>query len=124
MGAATGLHGGNLLGIFDVGNVEDAYAAETIFLRDGDATFLFFTGRRRRLLGKTLRPAIDAAIGHFHGHEEQIFVDGDVALSTGADQRGEQTGAGRVGNVKNIHAVKISLEEVVALKGKVGVGEG
>ena len=37
--------------------------------------------------GDALRAAIDAPVHGFGRHEEQVAVDGDVALSAGADQR-------------------------------------
>ena len=42
MGSAAGLYGCDLLGVLDVGNVENSYAAETVFLRDRDAALFFF----------------------------------------------------------------------------------
>src|SRR5260221_5131726 len=49
--ATASLHGRNLLGVLDIGNIEDADAAETIFLRSGQAAFFFvawFLWRLRR----------------------------------------------------------------------------
>ena len=86
--------------------------------------FFFFFGSWRRLRRETLRAAIQPSVGHFHGHEHQVFVDRHIALPAGADHRGHQRGVCRIADVKNIHAVEISLEQVVALEGEVGVGEG
>ena len=71
-----------------------------------------------------MRAAIEAAVGHFHGHEQEVFVHRDIALAAGADHRGQQRGLGGIGDVINIYAVKISLEEMVALEREVRVREG
>ncbi|MGC2646311.1 MAG: hypothetical protein WA261_08535, partial [Candidatus Sulfotelmatobacter sp.] len=42
MRSAAGLHGCHLPWIFDVGNVEDSYAAEAVFLRYWYVVFFFF----------------------------------------------------------------------------------
>ena len=42
VGSAACLHGCNLLWILDVGNVEDSYAAEAVFLRDRNVVLFFF----------------------------------------------------------------------------------
>src|SRR5579859_6143215 len=43
VGSTTGLHGGDLLGILDVRNVENSDAAEAVFLRDWEGMlFLLF----------------------------------------------------------------------------------
>ena len=53
-----------------------------------------------------------------------MAVDGDIALTAGADQRGEEFGLGRVRDVVEIDAVEVALKERGALEGEVGVGEG
>src|ERR1700735_5463356 len=78
---------------------------------------------RRRLGRKSLRAAIQTAIRHLYRHEEQIFVYRNIALPARAHQRSQQRSLRRIGDVINIHAVKVSLEKVVALKGQVRVGE-
>ena len=131
MRTAAGLHGGDLLGVADVGNVKDTHASETLFLRRRNVFLFFFwlvlvcllVCGWRSLGRESLNAAIEPAIRHLDGHEHQIFVDRDVALPTGADHRGQQLGVRRVRDVKNIHAIKISLEEMAALEGKVGVRE-
>ncbi len=68
-----------------------------------------------------LRAAIDAAVHGFGRHEEQVAVDRDVALSTGADERSAELDLGRVIDVVEVDAVIVSDEEMIADKGKVGV---
>src|SRR5579883_3231472 len=79
---------------------------------------------RRRLRGKTFRATIEAGIGHFDRHEHQVFVDRNVALPAGTDHRRKQGGFRRITDIENIYTVKIALEKVVSLEGKIGVGEG
>ena len=136
VGTAAGLHCGDLFGVFDVGDIEDANAAETVFLSRGVAglslSFIFvlifvlvFIGVGFRRIGrKALYAAIEASVGHLDRHEHQILVYGNIALAAGADDRGQQRGIGGIGNVIDVDAVEISLEKVVALKCEVGVGEG
>src|SRR5579859_7570095 len=75
---AAGLHGGHLLRIANVGNVEDADAAEALFLGSRNLrplvfilalvlVFVFFIGRRSRLRRKTLHAAVDASVRHLDG---------------------------------------------------------
>ena len=119
MRTAAGLDSGDLLGILDVRDIEDAHAAETIFLSCGRVAFFFVAWGRWRFRWKSLRAAIEAAVGHFHGHEQKVFVHRDIALAAGADHRGQQRCLGGIGDVINIHAVKISLEQVIALERQV-----
>ena len=123
MRAAAGLHGRHLLRIPDVGNVKDSHTAKTFGLRGGQAMLFFLNllGRWRRLRRKSLRAAIQPSIRHFHGHEHQVFVDGDIALAAGADHRSHQRSFGRIADVENIHAIEIAHEQMIAFKGHVGV---
>src|SRR4029079_9397305 len=104
----------------DVRNVEYPHAAETIFLHIGRLR-LPLGGRRYG--SETLRTAIEPAVRHLDRHEEQVPVNGDVALPARTHQRGQQTGLRRVRNVVDVDAVKISLEHAIALEREVGVGE-
>jgi hypothetical protein len=86
-------------------------------------SFLFFLllwcrGRPQR---KALRAAIQASIRLFHGHEEQILIYGHITLPARAHQRSQELGIRRMGNVIDIHAIKISLKQVVALERKIRV---
>src|SRR5271163_4695242 len=124
MRSAAGLHCCYLLWILHVGDVEDSYAAETVLLGCRQALLSFFSWGRWRLGRKSLSAAIEASIGHFHGHEEKILVHRDIALSAGADQRSQQRSLGRIGDVISSDSVKITLEQMVALEGHVGIAEG
>src|ERR1700690_3306597 len=87
------------------------------------ATFFFVSWSRRWIRRKPLGTAIQTSIGHFNGHEEEVLVNRDITLAAGADQRGEESGVGGIGDVVDIDAVEISLEEVIALESKIGIGE-
>src|SRR5215208_2698645 len=81
--ATASLYDSYLLRIFDISNIEDSHAAETISLRR--RRLLLFSGWRRwlwRWRRKSLCPAIHPAVCHFHRHEEQVFVNRQVALAT------------------------------------------
>ena len=73
--AAAGLHGRDLLRLPDVGDVEDAHAAEAL-RADG------------RL--DALRAAVEAAARLLDRHEQQVAVDRHVTLAARADDRREQ----------------------------------
>ncbi len=125
MGAAAGLDHGDLLGVLDVGDVEDADATGAI--RTGD-----LRGRRTRGPGRGRSGGtggsgewLDAAVGAaaaFDGHEEQVAVDGDVTLTAGADQRGDERELGWVGGVVEVDAPEVSDEEMVSAERHIGVG--
>ena len=123
MRTAAGLHRGDLLGVLDVGDVENSHAAETVLLRDWHPALLFVAWGRRRLGRKTLIAAIEASIRHFYRHEQQIFVNRNIALAAWANQRGQQCGLRRIGNVIDADPVKISLKKMIALECEVGVRE-
>src|SRR6185312_14544612 len=86
--------------------------------------FLLMALLRRRWRREPLNAAVETAVSHFYGHEKQIAVHRDVALSTGANERGEQRGLRGVGDVKDVDPIEIALEEMGALEREVGVGEG
>lgn len=77
--------------------------------------------RRRRIRRKALRAAIQPPIRHLHRHEQQVSVDRHIALSPRADQRRQQLGLRRIGNVIDANAVEIPLEKVVSLKCKIRI---
>src|SRR5579859_3989876 len=79
---------------------------------------------RRGVRWESLGAAIQASVRHLDGHEEQILVHRNIALSARADHGREQFRLRRLGDIENIDAVEIPLEKVVPLKGKVGVGKG
>ncbi len=71
MRSAARLRRRDLLGILDVGNVENSHAAETLFLRCWNAAFFLFflPGWWRRLRRKPFHTAIQTSIRHLHRHE-------------------------------------------------------
>ena len=111
MRTAAGLHSGDLLGAADIGDVEDAHAAETIFLY------------RAGIRSESLLAAVDTAVRHFDRHKHQILINRNIALAAGADHRRQQLCLCRVRDVVNVYAVKITHEKVITLKGKVRIRE-
>ena len=77
----------------------------------------------RRLGRKTLRTAIQSAVRHLHRHEEQVLVNGHVALPARTHHRSQQSGLRRIGDVVDVDAVKVSLKQVIALERQVRVGK-
>src|SRR5262249_9565715 len=69
---AAGLHGGDLLRVVHVADVEDADAAEAL---------------RARLVRYALRATVDAATDLLDRHEQQVAVDRDVTLAAWTDER-------------------------------------
>ena len=137
VGAAAGLDSGELLGIAEVGDVEDADSAEAVFAwrgrwgaaeSGGGACWGVggwrgwgggdIAGGERNALGA----AIDAAADGFNRHEEEVAVDGDVALAAGAHDGGGELRLLGVGDVVEVEAVVVADEDVVAAEGEVGVG--
>ena len=106
--AAAGLHRRDLLRIADVGDVEDAHAAEAV-LADR--------------LGHALHAAVDAAAGLLDRHEQQVAVDRDVALAAGADDRRQQARALRAFDVVGVEAMEVAHDHVRAAEGEIGIGE-
>ena len=136
--SAAALHGGDLFGIREVADIENADAAETVGAgRAAGASARArrgapgapaapaaageaagdITGGQRDALGA----AIDASVHGFGRHEEQMAVDRDVALSAGADQRSAQLDLRRVIDVVEIDAVVVADEEMIAAEGEVGI---
>ena len=85
--------------------------------------FVFARGWRR-LRRKSLYAAIQASIRHLHRHEHQIFVHRHIPLPARAHHGSHQLGVRRIRDVKDIHAIKISLEQVVALERQIRVRKG
>ena len=106
--AAAGLNRGDLLGLGEVGDVENANAAESL-------------GADRRL--NTLGAAIDSAARLFDRHEQQVAVDRDVALPARTHDRGEQPRPPRILDVIGVEAVEVAEEHVRAAEGEIGVRE-
>ena len=107
--AAAGLHGGDLLRLAEVADVEDADAAEAL--------------RRSTVSGHALRAAVDAAARLLDRHEQQVAVDRHVALAAGAHDRREQPRLLRRLDVVGVEAVEVAEEQVGAAEREVGVRE-
>ena len=83
------------------------------------------TPRKRAWLtvSSPLRAAVDATARLLYRHEQQVAVDGHVALSTGTHNRGDELHFLRRVDVVSIEAAEIPEEQIVAAKRDVGVGE-
>ena len=104
--AAAGLHVGDVLRAGDVGDVEDADAAQPI-LADR--------------LGHALDAAVDPPRQAFARHEQQVLVDRDVALRRRADIRHHRHRLGRVADVVDLEAVVVALDRVLPAERQIGV---
>src|SRR5262245_17671094 len=102
----AGLHGGDLLGVVDVRDVEDANAAEPLLAH----------GVRRALTA-----AVEPASRLLHGEEEQVPVESRVALTSGALELASQLWVVRIGDVPHLESVKPTLHDDVALEREVSV---
>ena len=126
--AAAALHGGDLLGIREVADVEDADAAEPVRDWEAEADVAAAParlpgqrapggGRRRRhITGRqrdSLRAAVEASIGRLRRHEQQMAVHRYVSLTAGADQRSPQLDLRRVVDVVEIDAVVVADKKMV-----------
>src|SRR6202044_1744874 len=122
---------GDLLRILEIADIEYANAAEAVrACRRGSPAASSTaasrsgvprSGRRRGRRGNissgkrnSLRAAIDASIGGFGRHEQQMTIHRDIALTAGADEGGPQRGLPRVVDVIKIDAVVVSYKEMVA----------
>ena len=106
---AAGLHLADLARAREVGDVEDAQAAEALVAH---------------VLGHALTPAVDAAARLFHGHDQEIADDGDIALSAGTDHRAEQGGRLGIGEAVDVEAVVVAGHQHVTGERHVGLREG
>src|SRR5438309_1701083 len=86
--AATRLHRGDLLRRFDVADVKNPHAAETIFLRSR-WLILILSRSRGRIWGKSLRSTIDTTVRHLDRHKHQVLINRNVALPTRTNHRGQ-----------------------------------
>ncbi len=107
VGAAAGLDVGDVLRVADVGHVEDADAAQPLVAHGV-----------RHALGA----AVEAAGEPFAGDEEEVLVDGHVALGRRAHVALLQRRTVRPGDVPDLVAVVVPLDRVVAEEREVGVG--
>ena len=123
--AAAALHGGDLLRIREVADIEDADAAEPVRAgrrrRTPHACGLGSVGAggrrgrrwRRHVTGRqrySLRAAVDASIDRLGRHEEQMAVHRDVALAARAHQRVRSLILHRVVDVVEIDAVVVARQ--------------
>ena len=105
--AAAGLHRRDLLRILQVGDVEDADAAEALV-----------ADRRHH----ALQAAVEPAAGLFDRHEQQVAPRRDVALSAGADHRRDQLRLVGALDVVGVEAVVVADDDVAAAEREVRVG--
>src|ERR1700674_4987368 len=92
----------------EVADVEDADAAKT----------LGANGIRH-----SLRAAVQTPTRLLYRKEQQIPVNGGIALTTGAHERCAESRAFRIGNVPDLEAVESALERQVPFERKVAVQE-
>src|SRR5260370_594301 len=118
---AASLHCGHLPGVFNVGYIENPNAAEPVFLWRRQLRLFLFAGGRRRSWRKSLCSAIEAAIWLLDRHKHQVPVNRDIPLPSGTNHRGQQLSFSRIGDVIDINAIKIALEQVVSLEREVRV---
>src|SRR6185437_7546020 len=104
---AAGLHIGDVLRVVDVADVEDANAAQAL-LAD-------------RVL-HALAAAIEASAGCFARNEEEVLVDGNVALRSWAVVRRLERHLGRVLDIPYLEAVVATLNCVWTDEREVGIG--
>lgn len=102
------LHGGHVLGVAHVADVEDADALPCLLL-----------GRRQGAA-----PAGVVAARGVDGQDEQVPGDGDIALAARAEDLGDDLGRGGAADVVDDETVVVPREGVVALEGEVGVEPG
>src|SRR5262245_18011053 len=123
--AAARLHCRQLPGISNVGDIENPYPAEPIFLWRGYARLFLLVflliGRRLRFLWKSLRAAIDAAIWLLDRHKHQVPVNRHIPLSARTNHRRYRMCFSGIGDVIDIDAKKITHEQMVSLEGEVRV---
>src|SRR5262245_56815536 len=119
--AAASLHCRYLPGTPNVGNIENPYAAEPLFLRREQRRLFLGACERRRPWWKSLYAAIDAAIWHLDRHKHQVLVNRHIPLPARTNHRRYQLGLGGIGDVIDIDAIKITLKQVFSLERKVRV---
>ena len=121
--AAASLHRSHLPGTFDVGYIENPYAAEPIFLRRGYIWLFLFACAGRRSWCESLYTAIDAAVWLLDRHKHQVLVNRYVPLSARTNHRRQQLSFSGIGDVIDIDAVKITLKQAASLEREIRVGK-
>lgn len=120
---AAGLNRRDLFWLCDIADVKDSNAAKPVLIRRGMSRRRL--ARRRGRIGREcLLTAIGPSVRRLNRHEQQVFIDGRVALTAGADHRRDQPGLSGVADVVDIDAVKVSLKKVLALKREVRIRKG
>ena len=102
----AGLHVRDIFGRGDVGDIEDANAAEPVV-----ADSLFDS------LVAAVKPAAEALAGY----EQQVVVDGNVALGGRAPVGDDRCRIHRIGDVPDLDPVVVALNCVVAGERQIGV---
>ena len=108
MGASAGLHGTDLLGPGQIGNIKNTEATKTLI-----ADFL----------GDTLQAAVNAAACLFDGHDQQVVNNRDVPLTTRAHDRRGQIRLPVVSQRVNIEAVIAARHHDVIPESDVRIGK-
>ena len=106
VGTAAGLHIGDVFGIANIADVENANSPQAI--------------RAYRLL-YAFRAAIEPPAQPFARNEKQVFVHRNVALGRRTEVIDDQVGIGGIGNIPYLNAVIIPLDGVLAGKRQIGV---
>src|SRR3989449_2901157 len=106
--AATRLHVGDVPRIGEIGGVEDADAAQPVMAHR---------------IRHALRSAVGPAVQRLARDEQEVAIDGDVALRSGTDEGFVQPRNLRVRDVPDLDAVEITLNDVVAAHREIGVDE-
>ena len=104
--APARLHVRDVLGIGDVGDVEDADAADPLVAH--------------RLLNRFVA-AVQPSPESLARHEEQVVVHRHVALRGGTVVGDHRDGTGRIGDVPHLDPVVVALDGVPAGEGEVGI---
>src|SRR5277367_2174477 len=125
VGTPAALHGGNLLRIRNVADIEDAHAAEPVRIGGWKRTLPMLRlysgddglrGRQRGhdiagRYGHSLGAAIQAPVERFGRHEEQMAVHGNISLTAGAQQRRAQLDLRRAVDVVKINSVVVPYKK-------------
>src|ERR1051325_6404996 len=104
--AAARLNVADISRVRDVADGEDAEAAQTIL---ADGVFDRF------------HTAVDAGGSSLTGDEEEVPINGDVALRCGANEAFLEYRRGGIGDIPELIAVIVALDDVVAEEREIGV---
>ena len=94
--------------MIEVADIEDPDAAKTLGA-DG--------------VGHSLSAAVQTPTRLLYRKEQQILVNGGIALTAGAHERCAESRVSRIGNVPDLEAVESALEHQVPLEREVAVQE-